>query len=107
VEDAAEGIVFAAERYDGAEPVNLGVGREITVRELVELIARVAGFQGSVRWDRTKPDGQPRRSLDTSRATLRFGFSARTPFEDGLQRTVARYESMRRSSNLEAQDARA
>jgi GDP-L-fucose synthase len=107
VDDAAEGIVLAAERYDGAEPVNLGVGREITVRELVELIVRVAGFEGSVRWDKTKPDGQPRRSLDTSRATLRFGFSARTPFEDGLQRTVAWYESMRRSSNLEAQDARA
>jgi GDP-L-fucose synthase len=107
VEDAAEGIVFAAERYDGAEPVNLGVGREITVRELVELVARVAGFQGSVRWDKTKPDGQPRRSLDTNRATERFGFTARTSFEDGLQRTVAWYESMRRRANLEAQDARA
>lgn len=107
VDDAAEGIVLAAERYDGAEPVNLGVGREITVRELVELIVRVAGFEGSVRWDKTKPDGQPRRSLDTSRATLRFGFTARTSFEDGLQRTVAWYESMRRRPNLEAQDARA
>jgi GDP-L-fucose synthase len=106
VDDAAEGIVLAAERYDGAEPVNLGVGREITVRELVELIVRVAGFEGSVRWDKTKPDGQPRRSLDTSRATLRFGFTARTSFEDGLQRTVAWYESMRRRPNLEAQDAR-
>jgi GDP-L-fucose synthase len=106
VDDAAEGIVLAAERYDGAEPVNLGVGREITIRELVELIVRVAGFEGGVRWDTTKPDGQPRRSLDTSRATLRFGFTAQTSFEDGLQRTLDWYESIRRRANLEAQDAR-
>ena len=69
--------MLAAERYDGAEPVNLGVGDEITIRELVELIARLTGFEGEIRWDATKPDGQPRRGLDTSRARERFGFDAR------------------------------
>ncbi|MBI2775687.1 MAG: GDP-L-fucose synthase [Chloroflexi bacterium] len=92
VEDAAEGIILGAERYDGAEPVNLGVGREITIRELVELIARLTRFEGEIRWDATKPDGQPRRALDTSRARERFGFSARTGFEDGLRETLAWYE---------------
>jgi GDP-L-fucose synthase len=92
VEDAAEGIVLAAERYDGAEPVNLGVGREITIRELVELIARLTRFAGEIRWDPTKPDGQPRRALDTSRARKRFGFVATTGFEDGLRRTIDWYE---------------
>ncbi|MEO8251744.1 MAG: GDP-L-fucose synthase [Chloroflexota bacterium] len=92
VEDAAEGIVLAAERYDGAEPVNLGVGREITIRELVELIVRHTGFTGTVRWDATKPDGQPRRALDTSRAREAFGFEAQTDFEDGIRGTVAWYE---------------
>src|SRR5450756_2096844 len=91
VDDAAEAIVLAAERYDGAEPVNLGVGREITIRELVELIAKVTGFTGEIRWDPSKPDGQPRRALDTSRARERFGFEARTSFRDGLWRTVETY----------------
>ena len=95
VDDAAEGIVLAAERYDGAEPVNLGVGQEITIRDLVELIVRLTGFEGEIRWDATKPDGQPRRALDTSRARERFGFVAATTFEDGLARTIDWYESSR------------
>ena len=93
VEDAAEGIVLGAERYDGAEPVNLGVGREITIRELVELIARLTHFDGEIRWDASKPDGQPRRALDTGRARELFGFEAKTSFEDGLQRTIEWYEA--------------
>jgi GDP-L-fucose synthase len=95
VDDAAEGIVLGAERYDGAEPVNLGVGREITIRELVELIVRLTGFHGDVRWDASKPDGQPRRALDTSRAHELFDFEANTSFEDGLRRTIAWYEQHR------------
>jgi GDP-L-fucose synthase len=97
VDDAAEGIVLATERYDGAEPVNLGVGREITIRDLVALIVRVTGFEGQIRWDATKPDGQPRRALDTSRARERFGFQARTSFEDGLRATVDWYERVGRT----------
>ena len=92
VDDAAEGIVLATERYDGDDPVNLGVGREITIRELVEVIVRLTRFAGEVRWDPSKPDGQPRRALDTSRARERFGFVAKTSFEDGLRQTVAWYE---------------
>ncbi len=91
VDDAAEGIVLAAERYEGGEPVNLGVGREITIRELVTLIARLTGFEGEIRWDTSKPDGQPRRALDTSRARERFGFTARTSFDEGLRRTIQWY----------------
>jgi GDP-L-fucose synthase len=97
VDDAAAGIVLAAERYDGAEPVNLGVGREITIRELVELIARLTRFDGVLRWDASKPDGQPRRALDTSRARERFGFEAATGFEEGLRRTIEWYEASRAS----------
>ncbi len=96
VEDAARGIVLAAERYDGREPVNLGVGSEITIRDLTELIARLTGFRGEIRWDPSKPDGQPRRALDTSRAREAFGFSAGTSFEDGLRQTIAWYESTRK-----------
>jgi len=96
VEDAAEGIVLAGERYDGPDPVNLGVGREITIRDLVAVIARLTGFGGEIRWDPTKPNGQPRRALDTSRARERFGFTARQSFEDGLRRTIAWYEEQRR-----------
>ena len=92
VDDAAEGIVLATERYDDPEPVNLGVGREITIRDLVELIVEITGFRGEIRWDASKPDGQPRRALDTSRARERFGFEARTSFEDGLRATVDWYE---------------
>lgn len=92
VDDAAEGIVLAAERYDLEEPVNLGVGNEITIRDLVTLIARLTGFLGEIRWDTSKPDGQPRRALDTSRARAAFGFVAKTSFEEGLRRTIEWYE---------------
>jgi GDP-L-fucose synthase len=93
VDDAAEGIVLGAEHYDEPEPVNLGVGREITIRELAELIVRLTRFEGEIRWDRSKPDGQPRRALDTTRARERFGFVAGTSFEDGLRRTIEWYET--------------
>jgi GDP-L-fucose synthase len=96
VDDAAEGIVLAAERYEGAEPVNLGVGAEITVRELLRLIAERTGFQGEIRWDTSKPDGQPRRALDTTRALERFGFTPKTSFEEGLDRTISWYLSAER-----------
>jgi GDP-L-fucose synthase len=92
VDDAAQGIVLGAERYDGVDPVNLGVGHEITIRELVELIVRLTRFEGEIRWDATKPDGQPRRALDTSRAHERFGFKAWVGFDDGLRRTIDWYE---------------
>jgi len=95
VDDAAEGIVLGAELYDGPEPVNLGTGREITIRSLVELIVQATGFAGEIRWDQTKPDGQPRRALDTSRARERFGFVAGTSFDDGLRRTIEWYERTR------------
>lgn len=91
VDDCAEAIVAATERFDGAEPVNVGASSEITIRELTELIARMVGFEGRLAWDRTKPDGQPRRSLDTSRARELFGFSATTDLEDGLRRTIDWY----------------
>ena len=96
VEDAAEGILLAAERYDGAEPVNLGAGFEISIRDLVEIIARQTGFSGTIEWDTSKPDGQPRRCLDTSRAAQLFGFQARTNFEDGLKQTIEWYREARR-----------
>lgn len=95
VEDAAEGIVLATERYDQADPVNLGSGREITIKNLVETICRVMQFRGQISWDATKPDGQPRRRLDTSRAAEAFGFTARTDWEDGLTRTIAWYRAHR------------
>jgi GDP-L-fucose synthase len=88
VEDAAEGIVRAAERIDVPEPINLGTGSEITIRRLVELIAGLCGFAGRIEWDATKPDGQPRRCLDTSRAKQLLGWSAETSFEDGLRKTI-------------------
>ena len=88
VDDAAEAIVLAAEKYDGAEPINLGTGQEITIRRLVELITETTGFTGEIRWDPTKPDGQPRRVLDTSRAALLLDFKAFTPLSLGLGRTL-------------------
>lgn len=91
VEDAAEGILLAAERYNGREPVNLGSGNEISIKGLAEMIARLTGFQGKLFWDTTKPNGQPRRALDTSRAEKYFGFKAQMPFEEGLRRTIAWY----------------
>ncbi|HEY9075512.1 MAG TPA: GDP-L-fucose synthase [Anaerolineaceae bacterium] len=91
VEDAAEGILLASERYNGAEPVNLGSGHEISIRDLAELIRRLTGFSGSFTWDTSKPNGQPRRALDVHRAEQFFGFRAQTSFEDGLKRTIAWY----------------
>ncbi len=93
--DAAEGIVMAAERYDGADPVNLGAGFEISIKDLAEKIARLTGFTGTIVWDSTKPDGQPRRSLDTSRAQQAFGFRAHTSFDEGLEQTIAWYRQVR------------
>jgi dTDP-glucose 4,6-dehydratase/GDP-L-fucose synthase len=95
VEDAARGILDATERYDESDPVNLGSGTEVSIRELVETIADVTGFEGGVRWDTSKPDGQMRRKLDVSRARDRFGWEASTPFEEGLRETVAWYEDHR------------
>ncbi len=94
VEDAAEGIALATERYDAPEPVNLGAGREITIRELAQTIAKLCGFGGCIAWDASQPDGQPRRMLDTSRALEMFGFAAQTDFEEGLRRTISWYKSM-------------
>ncbi len=91
VEDAAEGIVLAAERYDDSEPVNLGSGFEISIRDLLTTIARHTGFDGRIIWDTTKPNGQPRRALNTDRAAERFGFRATTGFDEGLRRTVEWY----------------
>jgi GDP-L-fucose synthase len=91
VDDCVEGLVLAAERYDGAEPVNLGTGAEISIRSLAELIAELTGFDGEIEWDSSMPNGQPRRSLDASRARELFGFEARTPLREGLGRTIAWY----------------
>jgi GDP-L-fucose synthase len=96
VEDAAEGIVQAAERYEGDEPVNLGSGMEISIRDLVETIARLTGFAGDIVWDSSKPNGQPRRQLDVSRAEQSFGFRAHTSFEEGLRRTIEWYRKEQR-----------
>lgn len=101
VEDAADGLIAAAERYDGPEPVNIGSGREISIKDLAELIARLAGFEGTLKWDPSKPDGQPRRGLDTSRALAEFGFEARTPLEEGLKTTIDWY----RANAAEAESA--
>ena len=102
VDDAAEGIVLATERFDGPEPVNLGAGREITIRELVDTVARLCGFTGEIRWDASQPDGQPRRMLDTSRAKRLFGFEAKTEFEAGLHATISWYLAARRQRRSEA-----
>ncbi len=93
--DAAEGIILAAERYEKSEPVNLGAGFEIRIRELVPLVARLCRFEGEIVWDPSKPDGQPRRMLDTSRALGEFGWKARIPFEEGLRETVEWFEKNR------------
>ena len=96
VDDAAEAIVLAAERYDDAEPVNIGSGQEIAIRALAELIAELTGFRGEIVWDASKPDGQPRRMLDCSRAEEAFGFVARTSFREGLARTISWYRDPHR-----------
>jgi GDP-L-fucose synthase len=93
VADAARAILLATEEYDGAEPVNVGAGREVTIRELVETIGNLTGFDGSIEWDTSRPDGQPRRMLETSRARTEFGFEAEVDLEDGLERTIAWWEA--------------
>lgn len=95
VRDAVEGIVLAAERYDGPEPVNIGAGFEISIRELAEKIAALTGFRGAIRWDPSRPNGQMRRRLDTSRARDLFGFEARVGFDEGLRETIAWWDSAR------------
>jgi GDP-L-fucose synthase len=97
VEDAARAIVLAAERYDGAEPVNIGSGMEITVKELVSTLCQLIGYEGTIRWDPSKPNGQPRRSLDVSRAKQAFGFTAATDFLSGLRQTVEWWDSVARA----------
>jgi GDP-L-fucose synthase len=91
VADAAEGILLATEHYNGAEPVNIGAGFEITIKELVEKITKITSYKGEIRWDSSKPDGQPRRRLDVSKAKKYFGFEAKTSFEEGLKETVKWY----------------
>jgi len=94
VEDAAEGILLAAEKYNKSDPVNIGAGFEITIKDLVNLIVKLTGFKGEVIWDTSKPDGQPRRMLDTFRAKQEFGFEAKTKFETGLRKTINWYKEI-------------
>jgi GDP-L-fucose synthase len=93
VDDCANAIVLATQRYEKTDPVNLGAGCEISIKDLVELIAKLTGFRGAIRWDASKPDGQPRRCLDVSRAEREFGFRAETSFEDGLRTTIEWYRA--------------
>jgi GDP-L-fucose synthase len=93
VEDCASALAMAAERYDSSEPVNVGAGFEISIREVASMVAKITGFEGEIRWDTRRPNGQPRRMLDTTRARERFGFAAHTTLEDGLARTVAWYKA--------------
>ncbi len=95
VDDCVEGLVLASEQYDAPEPVNLGTGDEISIRDLAGLVAELTGYRGEIRWDTTRPNGQPRRKLDTSRAEALFGFRARTPLRQGIERTVAWYRTGR------------
>ena len=99
--DAAEGILLATEKYDGADPVNIGAGFEITIKALAEKIVRLTGFEGGIRWDPSKPDGQPRRCLDTSRAKAYFGFEAKTDFDTGLKATIDWYRDNKERINSE------
>jgi len=91
VEDTAEAIILATEKYDKPDPVNIGAGFEISIKNLTELIARITKFNGEIIWDPSKPDGQPRRMLDTSKAEIEFGFKAKTPFDEGLKKTIELY----------------
>lgn len=93
VEDAAEGILLATEHYYSSEPVNLGAGHEIAIKDLVEMIARLTGYEGQIKWDTTRPNGQPRRALDTGKARKLFGFAAKMPLEEGLRKTIDWYKS--------------
>jgi GDP-L-fucose synthase len=101
VEDAAEGILLATERYNKPDPINLGAGFEISIKDLVQLIAKLTGFDGEIVWDTSKPDGQPRRMLDTSKAEKDFGFKARTSFEEGLKKTIEWYISTKQTEGME------
>ena len=96
VEDAAEAIVLAAEKYDGGEPVNIGSGMEISIKDLVEKIGKIVGYEGTIVWDATKPDGQPKRQLDVTRAQKEFGFQAETKFDEGLKKTIEWYRQNRK-----------
>lgn len=100
VADAAEGILLATEKYDKPDPVNLGSGSEITIRELASLIGKLSGFKGKITWDTTKPDGQHRRCLDTSRAKREFGFQVKTDLEEGLTRTIEWFKTTREKSTF-------
>ena len=102
VDDAAEAIVLAAERYDDGDPVNLGSNRELLVRDLVGIIVDLVGYEGEIRWDNSKPDGQPRRGVDGSRAERAFGFTAHTSFEEGLRRTLDWYLANRTEAEARA-----
>lgn len=102
VEDCVEGLVLAAERYNKPEPVNLGAGTEVTIRQLVNVITEETGFTGEVVWDSTKPDGQPRRCLDTSRAKREFGFEAKTGFREGLRKTIEWYRRAKKEGRVRA-----
>lgn len=95
VEDCAEALILTMEKYDSPEPINLGSGHEITIRDLTTLVARLSGFKGTIEWDPSKPDGQPRRCLDVSRAKAALGWTARTGLEEGLKKTIAWYESQK------------
>ena len=97
VEDAAEAIVLAMERYNKSDAVNIGAGFEISIKELVELIMEFTDFKGQIIWDKTKPDGQPRRMLDTTKAFTEFGFKAETSFEEGLKKTIEWYISTKQT----------
>ena len=101
VEDAARGVILAAERYDKPAPVNIGAGLEIKIKDLVKMIAELTGYSGEIRWDTSKPDGQPRRCLDTSRAKMEFGFEANTDFKEGLKNTINWYKNLMIKSNQE------
>ncbi len=98
VEDAAEAIVLATEKWDDPAPINVGTGEEISIKDLVELVVRICGFDGKIAWDETKPDGQPRRCLDVSNAKTNLGFEARMGFETGLRRTIDWYLAQRKTS---------
>jgi GDP-L-fucose synthase len=100
VEDCAEAVLLATERYNRSEPVNIGTGREISIKDLIELIAQLTEYHGCIVWDTTKPNGQPRRCLDTDRARRLFGFSAKTDFREGLRRTIAWFLSLRKAGSV-------
>lgn len=100
VEDAAEGIILATEKYDKSDPVNIGAGFEISIKELAEKIKLIVGFNGQIIWDKSKPNGQPRRMLDTTRAIFEFGFTTATNFEQGLKQTIEWYEKNIKSTNI-------